>query len=139
MRSYWKCNIDETKQKKLHTNISSFEPQKYYLIFLMAFSIFSTSTFSRSNPPNLQLKSFNLGTRKPNAHIIKCESKEESALPARRSKLEIGSPVIVIEAPKMVKTAASMPCLRVNSGLIKPGDVGRYYILLNLCDRKFWI
>ncbi|KAJ0021666.1 hypothetical protein Pint_31712 [Pistacia integerrima] len=87
----------------------------------MAFSI---SAFSCSNPSDvqMQLNSFNLRTRKPNAHIIKCESKEESA---RRSKLEIGSPVIIIEAPKMVKTAASVPCLRVNSGLIKPGDVGR--------------
>ncbi|KAJ0083223.1 hypothetical protein Patl1_30278 [Pistacia atlantica] len=114
----------ETKQKKLHSSspsISSSKPQKYYLIFLMAFSI---SAFSCSNPPDMQmqLNSFNLRTWKPNAHIIKCESKEESA---RRSKLEIGSPVIIIEAPKMVKTAASVPCLRVNSGLIKPGDVGR--------------
>ncbi|PKI73327.1 hypothetical protein CRG98_006265 [Punica granatum] len=39
--------------------------------------------------------------------------------------LEIGSPVIVVEAPKMIKTAASVPCLRVNSGLVNPGDVGR--------------
>ncbi|XP_050228655.1 protein CHLORORESPIRATORY REDUCTION 42, chloroplastic-like [Mercurialis annua] len=41
------------------------------------------------------------------------------------SKLEIGSPIVVVEAPKMIKTAASVPCLRVNSGLVKPGDVGR--------------
>ncbi|KAB1226816.1 hypothetical protein CJ030_MR1G005064 [Morella rubra] len=46
-------------------------------------------------------------------------------MPARSSKLEIGSPVIVIEAPKIMKTATSIPCLRVNSGLVKPGDVGR--------------
>ncbi|KAB1226824.1 hypothetical protein CJ030_MR1G005056 [Morella rubra] len=46
-------------------------------------------------------------------------------MPARSSKLEIGSPVIAIEAPKMMKTATSIPCLRVNSGLVKPGDVGR--------------
>lgn len=84
----------------------------------MAFSISSTSPFPRANPPNPR-------TQKRNSHIIKCESKEESESLARRSKLEIGSPVIVIEAPRMVKTAASMPCLRVNSGLIKPGDVGR--------------
>ncbi|KAE8124853.1 hypothetical protein FH972_019701 [Carpinus fangiana] len=63
---------------------------------------------------------------------IKCESKEPPPppetglrLPAKSSKLEIGSPVILIEAPKMIKTAASVPCLRVNSGLVNPGDVGR--------------
>ncbi|XP_059434556.1 protein CHLORORESPIRATORY REDUCTION 42, chloroplastic [Corylus avellana] len=61
---------------------------------------------------------------------VKCESKEPPPetglrLPAKSSKLEIGSPVIVTEAPKMIKTAASVPCLRVNSGLVNPGDVGR--------------
>ncbi|KAF5751669.1 hypothetical protein HS088_TW02G00685 [Tripterygium wilfordii] len=25
----------------------------------------------------------------------------------------------------MIKTATSVPCLRVDSGLVKPGDVGR--------------
>ncbi|KAG5023517.1 hypothetical protein JHK85_019859 [Glycine max] len=58
--------------------------------------------------------------------LIKCESKESSPeLPEKPSKLEIGSPIIFIEAPKIIKTAATMPCLRVNSGLVKPGDVGR--------------
>ncbi|XP_031109860.1 uncharacterized protein LOC116014019 [Ipomoea triloba] len=41
------------------------------------------------------------------------------------SKLEIGSPIIVVEAPKYLKTADSVPCLRANPGLVKPGDVGR--------------
>ncbi|GMG98381.1 hypothetical protein Nepgr_000221 [Nepenthes gracilis] len=41
------------------------------------------------------------------------------------SELKIGSPIIVTEAPKTIKTAASIPCLRVNSGLVNPGDVGR--------------
>ncbi|XP_061348910.1 protein CHLORORESPIRATORY REDUCTION 42, chloroplastic [Gastrolobium bilobum] len=60
--------------------------------------------------------------------LIRCESKDSSGekeLPEKRSKLEIGSPIIVTEAPKVIKTAASVPCLRVNSGLVKPGDVGR--------------
>ncbi|XP_028201900.1 uncharacterized protein LOC114386088 isoform X2 [Glycine soja] len=57
--------------------------------------------------------------------LIRCESKESSSeLPEKHFKLEIGSPIIFIEAPKMIKTAATMPCLRVNSGLVKPGDVG---------------
>ncbi|RYR58646.1 hypothetical protein Ahy_A05g024518 [Arachis hypogaea] len=29
----------------------------------------------------------------------------------------------------MIKTAASVPCLRINSGLVKPGDVGRLSLL----------
>lgn len=48
-----------------------------------------------------------------------CEVKETA------KKLEIGSPIIVIETPKILKTAASVPCLRVNSGLVSAGDVGR--------------
>lgn len=66
--------------------------------------------------------------------LIKCEAKDSSSSSSSgksskeelKSKLEIGSPVIVIEAPKMIKTAATVPCLRVNSGLVNPGDVGRY-------------
>jgi len=62
--------------------------------------------------------------------LVRCESKEsseENDLLEKRSKLDKGSPIIIIEAPKMIKTAASVPCLRVNSGLVKPGDVGRYF------------
>ncbi|MFS7972632.1 hypothetical protein Hanom_Chr09g00847101 [Helianthus anomalus] len=50
------------------------------------------------------------------------ESKEP---PNFSDSLQIGSPIIIVEAPKMLKTAASVPCLRVNSGLVKAGDVGR--------------
>ncbi|XP_015973571.1 protein CHLORORESPIRATORY REDUCTION 42, chloroplastic [Arachis duranensis] len=61
--------------------------------------------------------------------VVKCESKDSSEdnieLQAKGPKLQIGSPIIFTEAPKMIKTAASVPCLRVNSGLVKPGDVGR--------------
>lgn len=41
------------------------------------------------------------------------------------ANLKIGSPIIIVEAPPMLKTASSMPTLRANSGLVKPGDVGR--------------
>ncbi|PON59169.1 hypothetical protein PanWU01x14_160960 [Parasponia andersonii] len=51
---------------------------------------------------------------------IKCESSKDET-----PKLEIGSPIVVVEAPKMIKIAASVPCLRVNSSLVNPGDVGR--------------
>ncbi|KAK9127906.1 hypothetical protein Syun_016703 [Stephania yunnanensis] len=62
--------------------------------------------------------------------ITKCES---SSSPSKlqggegdgSSKLVVGSAVIVVEAPKTIKTAASVPCLRLNTGLVKVGDVGR--------------
>ncbi|XLR63166.1 hypothetical protein S83_013838 [Arachis hypogaea] len=67
--------------------------------------------------------------------VVKCESKDSSEdnieLQAKGPKLEIGSPNIFTEAPKMIKTVASVPCLRVNSGLVKPGDVGRYFKLFH--------
>ncbi|XLT46768.1 hypothetical protein HN873_039372 [Arachis hypogaea] len=64
--------------------------------------------------------------------VVKCESKDSSEdnieLQAKGPKLEIGSPIIFTEASKMIKTVASVPCLRVNSGLVKPGDVGSQYL-----------
>lgn len=92
-----------------------------------------------------QFDSLNSQIRRPSVVTFTtvCESKEppaEAGLPGRNSKLEIGSPVIVIEAPKMIKTFASVPCLRVNSGLVKPGDVGRYsYIYLSLQCVNCWL
>ncbi|XP_062174982.1 protein CHLORORESPIRATORY REDUCTION 42, chloroplastic [Alnus glutinosa] len=87
----------------------------------MALSISSTSTMIFSKSPQF--------VNRLRVVKTKCESKEPppetGRPPAKSSKLEIGSPVIVIEAPKMIKTAASVPCLRVNSGLVNPGDVGR--------------
>ncbi|KAM7275629.1 hypothetical protein ACFE04_017495 [Oxalis oulophora] len=50
--------------------------------------------------------------------FVKCES-------GTPKKLEIGTPIVVVEAPQMVKTATAVPCLRVNTGLVRPGDVGR--------------
>ena len=97
----------------------------------LPYSFATTNPFSKShNTPHLQYNQL----QRPNAvALIKCESKDssgeiESELPAKRPKLEVGSPIIVTEAPKMIKTAASVPCLRVNSGLVKPGDVGRYLL-----------
>jgi hypothetical protein len=39
--------------------------------------------------------------------------------------LKVGSPIVILEAPTMLKTAASVPSLRHNAGQVKPGDVGR--------------
>ncbi|KAL9370488.1 hypothetical protein Peur_035628 [Populus x canadensis] len=96
----------------------------------MALSFSSTSTIPRTNPTLQSNHSINnVRNRKLNV-VTRCESRESSSsetnLPAKSTtKLGIGSPVVVIEAPKMIKTAATMPCLRVNTGLVKPGDVGR--------------
>ncbi|KAG6534167.1 hypothetical protein ZIOFF_008052 [Zingiber officinale] len=40
-------------------------------------------------------------------------------------QLTVGSPIVVIEAPPTLKTATPMPSLKINSGLVKEGDVGR--------------
>jgi len=92
----------------------------------MAFSFSScaiTKPFLR-----VQERSLNCEVVRQNgvSSLVKCASKESSELPEKGSKLEIGSPIIFIEAPKMIKTAATMPCLRVNTGQVKAGDVGRY-------------
>ncbi|KAL7595949.1 hypothetical protein Lser_V15G29330 [Lactuca serriola] len=58
-----------------------------------------------------------------------CSSKEPPAETGLTSKafesLKIGSTTIIVEAPKMLKTTTSLPCLRVNSVLVKADDVGR--------------
>nr|KAJ0219592.1 hypothetical protein LSAT_V11C300145710 [Lactuca sativa] len=62
-------------------------------------------------------------------HRIMCSSKEPLAKTWLTSKafesLKIRSSTIIVEAPKMLKTTGSLPCLRVNSCLVKADDVGR--------------
>ncbi len=116
--------------------ISSFLRQFNHPLMALSFSSTTSIPYSkfRSNSTS-QFDRLSIQIRCPSVVTIKCESKEPSAeagLPAKSSKLEIGSPVIFIEAPKMMKTAASVPCLRVNSGLVKPGDVGRYSLFSSL-------
>lgn len=92
------------------------------------FSCANTVPYQNHPPRNSSLFQFNKPiTHKGSPKIISinCEY-------SKGSKLEIGSPIIVIEAPKMLKTAASVPCLRVNSGLVKAGDVGRYTLPLSI-------
>ncbi|KAA8544400.1 hypothetical protein F0562_022412 [Nyssa sinensis] len=99
----------------------------------MALSLASMPPIPCSTPLSnsvLQLNCFNarIGGHSTVAVVTKCELKDSSGekrLSTEGSRLQIGSPIIVIEAPKMLKTAASVPCLRPNSGLVKPGDVGR--------------
>ncbi|KAK2388572.1 Protein CHLORORESPIRATORY REDUCTION 42, chloroplastic [Trifolium repens] len=86
-----------------------------------------TKPFLKFNSSSLKYQQ-----QRPNISLalVRCESiskdsSDENELQEKLSKLDKGSPIIIIEAPKMIKTAASVPCLRVNSGLVKPGDVGR--------------
>lgn len=70
--------------------------------------------------------------RRPSAGVaVRC-APNGGAAPASdtKSKLKVGSPIVILEAPVMLKTAASVPSLRHNGGQVKPGDVGRYVILL---------
>nr|AKH05229.1 chlororespiratory reduction 42 [California macrophylla] len=70
--------------------------------------------------------SITLRSERRASKTVRCESSSPGSGSSSDSiKLEIGSPVIVVEAPRTIKTASSMPCLLVNSGLVNPGDVGR--------------
>ncbi|KAL1825710.1 hypothetical protein ACET3Z_012488 [Daucus carota] len=102
----------------------------------MAMSIFSTATSPYQQCSRLDTSRLHpLGhanSSKTTSFSVKCELKEDSLSSSvqgkdrgKRTTLKVGSPVIVVEAPQMLKTAASVPCLRVNSGLVNPGDVGR--------------
>lgn len=68
-----------------------------------------------------------LGRRRPAGVAVRC-APNGGGVPAAgdtKAKLKVGSPIIIVEAPVMLKTAASVPSLRHNSGQVKPGDVGR--------------
>lgn len=45
--------------------------------------------------------------------------------PLAPGSLQIGTPIVITEAPPFVKSADPMPMLRENKGQIKEGDVGR--------------
>lgn len=102
----------------------------------MAMRIFSIATSPYEQCSRLETSRLHslrhANTSKTTSFSTKCEQKEDSVSSSvqgkNRSKettLKVGSPIIVIEAPKMLKTAASVPCLRTNSGLVNRGDVGR--------------
>ncbi|OVA12296.1 Protein of unknown function DUF3148 [Macleaya cordata] len=77
---------------------------------------------------SLKLNYLNTSNIKKSNLVIKCEASEPSDASrssSDNSKLQIGSAIIVVDAPQTIKTAASIPCLRVNTGFVKPGDVGR--------------
>ncbi|KAM0846891.1 hypothetical protein ACQ4PT_055397 [Festuca glaucescens] len=54
---------------------------------------------------------------------VRCANSDASDI--SKAKLKVGSPIVIIQEPPMLKTAASVPSLRQNAGRVKPGDVGR--------------
>ncbi|XP_033141494.1 uncharacterized protein LOC103851391 isoform X2 [Brassica rapa] len=90
----------------------------------MALSFASLTNFSK-----MQSGVWYSGSITPGVTVRCCETAKE---PPPKSKLQVGSPIIIVEAPKVIKTAASMPCLRANTGLVKPGDVGSFMDLITL-------
>lgn len=115
------CDFRSTKALSTCSFITKLSTPNFEILRVtssMAFSLSSTPSFPCSTPCT------GPGRLNRSSVIVKCEA--DGSLSGARSKLEVGSPVIVTEAPMMVKTAASVPCLLVNSGLVKPGDVGRY-------------
>ena len=93
------------------------------IVIVMALSI--SSIFGGGGGAAKSLKKKKKSILERQQMKVKSELGGEKSSP-KTPKLEIGSPIIVIEAPPVLKTAASIPCLRPNSGLLNPGDVGRY-------------
>ncbi|CAI9090109.1 OLC1v1024800C1 [Oldenlandia corymbosa var. corymbosa] len=95
----------------------------------MVFSLSSSSSSIAKNPycngsyhPYTSIKSIQVGKKLS----TKCELQETNSEDNnKKKKLEVGSPIVFIAAPKAIKTSTAIPCLRVNTGLVKPGDVGR--------------
>nr|AKH05237.1 chlororespiratory reduction 42 [Goodyera fumata] len=62
----------------------------------------------------------------PSSFMVRCQSSPPTpAAGGAHDGLRIGSPVVLVEAPPTLKTAVSMPSLKVNNGQVKAGDVGR--------------
>ncbi|KAF9625850.1 hypothetical protein IFM89_027461 [Coptis chinensis] len=93
------------------------------LLALMALSFSSVTLPSSKFPTN----SVSNHVFQKSLIITKCEQTNDSSeLSAdQNSTLKIGSAIIVVDAPKTIKTAASISCLKVNADLVKTGDVGR--------------
>ncbi|KAL5198757.1 hypothetical protein ABZP36_002269 [Zizania latifolia] len=64
--------------------------------------------------------------RRRSVGAVRCAPESGSGADgAGKAKLKVGSPIVIVEAPLMLKTAASVPSLRHNGGQVKAGDVGR--------------
>lgn len=57
--------------------------------------------------------------------VTNCASNSGNTSQSGKAGLNVGSPIVIIEAPPALKTATPMPSLRANTGQVKAGDVGR--------------
>ena len=93
--------------------------------------IASSLAHSASRPPTgAQTEPLRVAGKSKHGLALKCRSQasdSESGLSKSKppASLEIGTPVVIVEAPPFVKSADPMPMLRENKGHIKEGDVGR--------------
>lgn len=53
------------------------------------------------------------------------DGEPDTGIKSNDNLLVSGSPIVIVEAPVMLKTAEPMPMMRPNGGVIKPGDAGR--------------
>ncbi len=61
-----------------------------------------------------------------------------------KEALELGSPILILQAPPMLKAAEPIPVLRPNVGTIYSGDAGQYSTLKLMasvsCEQVwFWV
>lgn len=89
-----------------------------------------SSSFVSLSPPRRVPASPGPGRRcrRPGGFAVRCAPNGGGVAAGAdtKSKLKVGSPIVIVEAPVMLKTAASVPSLRHNDGQVKAGDVGRY-------------
>ncbi|CAN6312975.1 unnamed protein product [Urochloa humidicola] len=97
----------------------------------MAHQLLAAATAAVSSPcvssPAAQISASPARRRPGGGVALRC-APSGGAAPAdgdTKSKLKVGSPIVILEAPVMLKTAASVPSLRHNGGQVKAGDVGR--------------
>ncbi|KAF3320066.1 hypothetical protein FCM35_KLT22333 [Carex littledalei] len=87
----------------------------------------SANLTSPKLPFSLNSKSKCLARRiQRSGFVTNCASNPgNSTSQSGKGELNVGSPIVIIEAPPALKTATSMPSLRANTGQVKAGDVGR--------------
>ncbi|CAL4930724.1 unnamed protein product [Urochloa decumbens] len=97
----------------------------------MAHQLLAAATAAAASSPCISTPAAQISAsparRRPGGVALRC-APSGGAAPAggdTKSKLKVGSPIVILEAPVMLKTAASVPSLRHNGGQVKAGDVGR--------------
>ncbi|KAL6648247.1 hypothetical protein ACP70R_012471 [Stipagrostis hirtigluma subsp. patula] len=87
----------------------------------------ATAAVSSSHVSPPQVPASPPARRRSGGFAVRCapDGAGDTSAGNTNAKLKVGSPIVILEAPAMLKTAASVPSLRYNSGQVKAGDVGR--------------